>query len=308
MTSGIPTGLLNGLTLAAGGDWIEVVVYGIGTVILVGGWIANQLKQLREEQERRRRVATLEGGDAAPSARRPGDAQPMPTQADLARRRREQLAALSRRRAGASEPDGREAEGADPVNLSPHEKTQRERAREAYERRARQLREQREEAAEEKQAARDRYERELARRREQAERARRDRRLGQKARGEAQSGGQRKPVTARATRTSSTSPTSSTQPTSVPPMQLSGGQADARAAARREAARREEAKRSAAMAAARRARATVDAARSGAGPVVTAEAIGRVDLATLQRAMVLKEVLDRPVALRDPLEGVPGLA
>ncbi len=269
---------LTSLTLAASGDWIEIVIYGIGTVIVVGGWIANQMSQLRAEQERRRKIAELEGGQGPQAARHEAAAEPVPTQAELARRRREQLAALSRRRRSPGHAASRgAAPRTQPTNLSPAEMTQRQRAQEAYERRARELREQREQKEREQQAARGRYEQELARRRQETEQTRRRRQLQQQAQRSARPAPQ-------------PAPSRPPMPSALTPRRERPTDERLVGAGAREAGTIENLRRAAQV------------------PVIAAAHIRELDAAMLRRAIVLKEVLDQPVALRDPLAGVPGLA
>jgi hypothetical protein len=254
-------------TLAQRGDWVELVIYAIGTVIVVGGWIANQFREMRAEQQRRRKIAELEAGTDKTAGQRPDDAglHRMPTQDELARRRRQQLAELARRRGEADGPSR-----AEPANLSPQEATQRQRAREAYERRAETLRRQRDEA--EAQAQRQtqeaaRRQRELAHRRELAEQAQRQRQLQRQMQGRAQ-----------------------TQPPPSPPP---ASPAAARPAPPRQLR-------------------PTDVAAPGRAPILQATAptgddfsgadLGSLDIHALRRAIVLKEILDRPIALRSPAD------
>jgi hypothetical protein len=243
--------------LAQRGDWVELVIYAVGLVIVVGGWVANQYRQMRAEQERRRKIAELEASEQRGPGR-PGDrgVQPMPTQDDLARRRRQQLAELARRRGEADE------EVDEPAGLSPHEALQRRRAREAYERRAESLRRQQTAAEREGQdAARIEQQREQHRR-ELAQQAHRQRELQRQMqrRGRAEAPSRPAPAVA------------------APP----------------------------AMAPARHATPTEPAPRRPQPPMPpvasTAFAVGAMDLRALRRAIVLKEILDSPVALREPID------
>ncbi len=244
-------------TLAQRGDWVELVIYAIGTVIVVGGWIANQLRQMREEQQRRRKIAGLEAGRQAGRSDIPDKSgvQPMPTQDELARRRRQQLAELARRRG-----EGDEAAPREPAGLSPHEASQRQRAREAYERRAETLRRQRAEA--ERQAERDsegatRQQRDLRQRRERAQQTQRQRDLQRRMQDR--------------TRISPPPPAAPPIPTAPTPVL-------------------------------KRVAATAPTPAAPARAAAFAAAIGPLNVNALRRAIILKEVLDRPVALREPID------
>ena len=121
----------------------EIIIYAIATVILVGSWVANLLRKQHEE----RQAQTRGGGDA-------GDPRTTRQRLDeLAAKRREELRAqaqarrerddtnIATRRSASRQPDTQ------PQNLTMAERAERERARAQYEERARRLREQQQKAA-----------------------------------------------------------------------------------------------------------------------------------------------------------------
>ncbi|MEX1015654.1 MAG: hypothetical protein WDZ31_02825 [Phycisphaeraceae bacterium] len=102
----------------------DIIIYGIAAIILVGSWVANLLRKQAEERQERERIA---GG---------GKAASKPSLDELAARRREELRELARQRGEVKAgPVDRPGAG-EPVNLSMAERIARARAKAQYEERA----------------------------------------------------------------------------------------------------------------------------------------------------------------------------
>ncbi|MCC7407651.1 MAG: hypothetical protein IT442_06240 [Phycisphaeraceae bacterium] len=126
-------------------DWIEIVTYAIGGVIVVGGWVINHLRQMAEkraaEERARRKLEEITRQGGTPTAS--GRPQKLPTADDLAMRRRQQLQELAQQRRQAAGQPRQATPKPEPDNLTLSQARERQRAVEAYRRRAEALEQQR---------------------------------------------------------------------------------------------------------------------------------------------------------------------
>lgn len=233
-------------------EWIKLVTYAIGGVIVVGGWVINHLRQMAEKraaEERARRKLEEFGRQGATSAAsgRPKD---MPTADDLAMQRRRQLQELAQQRRQATDPPRPTSPTPEPDNLTLSQARERQRAVEAYRRRAEALEQQRRQ---------------------------RPARIppGAKPQGSSIRPASRRPAPAQPSR-----PTSQTPP---PP--------------REQLARREVVSAVGAVASRHIRPALASPLQAAVASPVTADA-GRAPF-SLRQAILWKEILDQPVALRD---------
>ncbi|MBI1335379.1 MAG: hypothetical protein GC164_00280 [Phycisphaera sp.] len=124
------------LTLALNADVIQLVIYGVVGLFVFGGWVAKLGKKLNEPAQR--------GNRPSPSL----------SLEEMAARRRARLQQMSGQRSGSATP--RPPQPAQPTNMTLAEASERARAQKAYEARAAQLRQQtqRIQAAQSQQAGR----------------------------------------------------------------------------------------------------------------------------------------------------------
>ena len=113
------------LTLMANGDMSDLIVYSIGLVIVVGGWVAGQLKRMREKPS-----AAPKPSEEAPSQPSLGPQR----LEDLAAKRRMELQKMVQQRR--AQRGARPAAEARPENLKLGQLEQREQARLQYQSRA----------------------------------------------------------------------------------------------------------------------------------------------------------------------------
>ena len=113
-------------------EFDKIVVYSIGTIILVGSWIANLLKK-QAEQRKADEIQLRRTSESSP----PSEAAGSTDRQTLAEHRREQLRQMTRQRA--QPPDPGRAGPVEPANLTMAERISRARAKAQYERRAREL-------------------------------------------------------------------------------------------------------------------------------------------------------------------------
>lgn len=118
MTTNLP------MMLAQQDDWIRLVVFAIGIVIVVGGWVANQLKQIREGSAKNQR--------AAKHSDRSASQQRAPQLQELEYQHRDEIQA----------PPTAVTDQDQPANLTMAERIQRALAKAAYQQRAATLRQQ----------------------------------------------------------------------------------------------------------------------------------------------------------------------
>lgn len=288
-------------------DWGELIGIGIILLVTFGSAVGSWLKKQAEAREAARRQ---ERGLMSPhtldeEGNPPARTDRVATMGDAASQRREQLRELARQRAqmhvggqrgGAAVGGGRGPAG-QPQNLTMAERIARARAQEEYARRADDLQAQAERARREAQVqqAQDeavRRQRQAAREKMQREAAARQR-AAQQQRARAQQ--QQQQASARPRR-------SQTQRPAAPIRQV--GQAAAGGATAMpsaEARRRQQAKPSAARRSSRRVTAAAPAEASlvaGPSPLNLASMARQ----SLRDAFVLKEILDRPVGMREPGE------
>jgi len=269
------------LTTLGAGDWVEPVIYGIGTIIVVGGWIANSLKQANQQRmiAQRRREQGQEGVEVAVEQR----SEALPSYDEIARRRREQLAALRRGRT-AQPAQGREAPAeVGPSQLSVVQAAERQLAKAAYEQRAEQLRQQDE-------AQRLRRERESVEPRQQQQR---ESELAlQRAEQARQVKQQQRTAARRSSPRPLAQPSAPRRPVATPA---------------RTTLRSTLAERTVGIKGSSRTIGTLavqseqpDKSQGQAGPVVLGAAA--LTRQSLRRAVILKEILSPPIGLRDPIQ------
>ncbi|MCC7205425.1 MAG: hypothetical protein IT441_10125 [Phycisphaeraceae bacterium] len=126
-------------------DWLEIVTYAIGGVIVVGGWVINHLRQMAEKRaaEDRARRKLEEFGRQVTSQGAADRPKNLPTADDLAMRRRQQLQELAQQRRQAAGQPRPVTPKPEPDNLTLSQARERQRAVEAYRRRAEALEQQR---------------------------------------------------------------------------------------------------------------------------------------------------------------------
>ncbi len=269
------------------GQYADLIGLAIAAVLMVGSGVANWLKQQREKSEAERRVRE-QREQVQLRTQLPREAPA--TLDDAASQRREQLRqlALQRQRqqaAGGGSMNAPMPAGAEPTNLTMAERIARARAKEQYAQRAEALRRQREASASQaedprasQRVAAERARQEArARAQLEAERAREER--ARRAREQAQRAEQEK-------------------------------RRQRREPATRGPARPRERAAAAAPVARKSLVGTIAAgsAAAHATPLAHAVQVGSVgggmtlDRAALRQAIILKEVLDRPLALRGPVQ------
>ena len=261
-------------------DVIQIVFLLIFVLSILGGWMGSANKKQKEIDERRRRRALEEQEEGGVSGTRIASSSGSsstgsPSLDELAARRRAQLQELARRRQAAQRPAGSDAAPAPaqarPENLSTRELTERERARAAYEQRAEKLRQLR--AQQQQPATRQRSQASA-----QAQRARQEaaQRAQQQARLEA-----RRKAAAEAERQARLAKAAKESDDADSPYD-----------------RRDSATDTTSEGEAKQGRILADAGRRGKG--VPAAGLGiSTDRESLRRAFIMKEVLDKPIAMRE---------
>lgn len=297
---------------SGGADWVELVAAAIGVIIVIGGGIAGKLKEMatkRRERERQLR------GQSSPSPLEGADGEGELSLQDLAARRRAQLRAGG---GGGAAAGGRPA--GEPQNMTMAERIERARARAAYEQRARELREATARPGEGSQADNE-LQRRIEARREQrdaqararaeqeAERLRRLRQRNESAR----PAGNRPPIDRPQDAIASRRAKIAQERERQRREQLARQQAEQRQAAE-QARRRQQAlarqkqeeqdrrRQERAAQDAEPARGVAADAAVALGGRATGPVLARLlrQPTTLRQAIVLKELLDRPVGFREP--------
>ncbi len=245
----------------------DLIGYLVVALVILGPWIAGLLKKAADaDKKNKARLEERQQGGGASQKRLD----------DLAARRRAELRAQAQaRQQGAAAPSG----GVDPSNLTMAERIARARAKAQYENRQTQIQQETPPGREAESAARQRAEAEAAARR-RAEQEAQARQQEQRRAAERQDAQRR---------------------------------AERSARQKAEAARRQRVERSRRARESQRVQAAVTprpAARSAKPQAIVLEPMTPIDEAgglvfdrqSLRQAIILKEVLDRPVALRDPTQ------
>lgn len=269
-------------TLVIAANLEDLITLGIFLIFVVGGWIASALKKA-EETRQARRAAERQSEGAAP-LRRTGERTRLD---EVVERRRRQLEEIAARRRGRTRPEGdgvAARSGAagptmEPGNLTAAERAARERAKQQYQARAEMLRRQREAAEREAAQRIEREQRQRERAAELARQAEEVKRQRELARQQRARQGQRstRPISRRGNVATVRPAGASTEGG------ISGTRAPVEAAAISAPGGT-----------------TAKSAHAATKPIRLAGM--RLGRQALRQALVMKEILDPPVALRDPYQ------
>ena len=114
----------------------DVIIYAIATIILVGSWVVNILRKQAEDRREQEQTGTGGAGGAGGAGASTGSKASLD---DMAARRREELRALARERGEARTGPANRPGAGEPVNMSMAERIARARAKAQYEQRAQRI-------------------------------------------------------------------------------------------------------------------------------------------------------------------------
>lgn len=292
-------------------DWGALIWIGVVLFVTFGSAVGNWLKKQAEAREAaRRREQALMSPHTLAGQGRSGSRRDGATPGDAASRRAEQLRELARQRTQMSTADSARAPGAtQPRNLTMAERIARARAQEEYARRAAELQSQAgrggqptpQQQAQQEAARRQRV---AAAAKMQREQAARQRAAQQRARAQhptPQPSPQRpQPRPASSQQSGARSRTSQTQRSASGSRRMATPAAAA-PAKRAPAAPRRSSGGSSNQGGARRApRISSPVAAAGGAQAPSVTRLAGLSRQSLRQAFVLKEILDRPVAMREP--------
>lgn len=315
----LPHTAFNGVLPTLAADYIGIAVFIIAVLLTVGGWVMNAYKKFQESNETRRQTQQstnrAERGAMRIDGRGDDDEDALVEIKAGGMSSKERLDALAaKRRAQMTQvrtQSGRPAATSQPDNLSAAQRAARDRAKQAYERRAELLARQRQ--------AQEQAAQQNAQRQQTSQQAKSQSTQARAAQQQSRSNPQQ------------ASHTISNQAASASPQQQTAArraQAQAAAASNRSRAMAESAKELAASAVAKtrrikrggqlevekiQGRATISDdslevvnTRKKQNPLGAETLRGALSGQSIRAAFVLKEVLDRPIALREP-EDQPGM-